>query len=350
MAVTGAVSVIAPKGAVQDVGISLLTFSESPAHQLLVRLLNQSDLASVKLDVSTGGQTVSREVALPPRGSQRNYFIDLPAVGPTIVARIESHDAFAADDSAWLALERAWPRVESRVPLDSAMERMLSVYSIHRTASSQSSRVSLVAGVKDLPADQPGVVLAPASEQPVRLEDLAVTDHAVTRSIGWRQLPLPAGSSAPVGWTVLVRGSSGALVAIKDDAPRRAWVAIPPEAWSSRPEFVIFWTNLLDWVGSGSQSYAAHPMSELTDAWKPVDAGSDVSRPSGLYSDGNLTRAFNTDVPMFRTQPSGSTALPPEIAADSMRSRSLSSECLLSALGILVLAATFWPRSQLASP
>src|SRR5439155_12011640 len=93
---------------------------------------------------------------------------------------------------------------------------------------------------------------------------------------------------------------------------RQEWVALDTDGWSNRPEYVVFWTAVFDWVGQGGEVYTAHSLAELTPDWErvPEVTGTGPARAStqpappieydpapGLYrrSDGPI-RAFNASV------------------------------------------------------
>ena len=88
---------IAPEGAVEDVGIAhLAARSES---QVMVRLRNQSKRDSVPMRITSGGQTMSQIVKLPPAGGTKDVFVDMPkALGETIEVEIEPQDDANVND------------------------------------------------------------------------------------------------------------------------------------------------------------------------------------------------------------------------------------------------------------
>ena len=94
--------------------------------------------------LGVGGQAVTQTIQLPPRDGEVNCFLDLPAVGETIEARISPDDDLPADNVAWLLRQRAWPRIEVRSALPAELARMVDVYQSHRPASEHSARVCVV--------------------------------------------------------------------------------------------------------------------------------------------------------------------------------------------------------------
>ena len=62
---------IAPAGVPQNVDITRVAASISPAPQVMIRLRNQSNLGSCQLAVSSAGQQVTRTIALPARSGEQ---------------------------------------------------------------------------------------------------------------------------------------------------------------------------------------------------------------------------------------------------------------------------------------
>src|SRR6185437_510223 len=65
------------------------------------------------------------------------------------------------------------------------------------------------------------------------------------------------------------------LAAYRTEPHRAVWIGFDSPAWERTPDFVIFWANLLDWVGAGGQGYISHPLTDVNPAWQMVS-------PTGL--------------------------------------------------------------------
>jgi hypothetical protein len=69
--------------------------------------------------------------------------------------------------------------------------------------------------------------------------------------------------------------------------------------WSRRPEFVVFWTNVFDWLGAaGGPEYRGYSVGPLGAGWKRVDGDDGGGEPGlwpGLYERGEdgARRAVN---------------------------------------------------------
>jgi hypothetical protein len=95
------------------------------------------------------------------------------------------------------------------------------------------------------------------------------------------------------------------LVAVRPGPPNQVWVGFNAPDWPNTADYVIFWTNIFDWVGGGSESFVSHEITEWTAEWKPPEPLSDQGTQwPGLYrrSDGAL-RAFNAPDVIFLPPP-----------------------------------------------
>jgi hypothetical protein len=300
---------IAPESDTDDAGISLIAARETPTPQMMVRVLNQSEQDATTLDVITAGQQLRQAIQLPPKGTSRDYFVTPPELGETIEASVAPGGNLAAsdlpaDDRAWLARVARWPAIESGIPLDPAIERMVSVYTRRRPPAEGSATIQIVAAPEDLPAGQRGVVVTSSfADAGTNGASLEVTDHAITRSINWGELPLlPAITDSPAGWEPLVRSGGKAILAAQSEPVRKIWVGFATDQWSTETQFVIFWTNVFDWAGQEGRQFSASTLEERGDDWKPLSGP--VGFPGTYQRDDGSQRAFNTLAEPVREQPS----------------------------------------------
>src|SRR5947199_411356 len=89
---------IAPKSTPENLDIVRLAVATSPRAQAMMRIRNQSSRSSCNVAVTSGGQTVTQTIQLPARDGEANCFLDLPAVGETVEARISPDDDLPADN------------------------------------------------------------------------------------------------------------------------------------------------------------------------------------------------------------------------------------------------------------
>jgi hypothetical protein len=182
-----------------------------------------------------------------------------------------------------------------------------------------------------------------------------VLPHPVTRHVeGEFRLPsAPVREPAPEGWTPVVRVGGKTAVAVREGPARQVWVGLDSPQWAREPGYVVFWTNVFDWVGgAGAPEFRAYPVGPLGAEWKRVD-GADVGAEPGLWpglyeraGDGARRAVNATDV-----------RFPPATAPSDWRGRlraavaradhglALGPGVLATAVACLALAAVFWaPR------
>jgi hypothetical protein len=288
---------VAPEGEISAVWITKLAARETPAAQVMVSVANYSSQKTATLQVMTVGRREGKEIDLPPRGESRDYFVSPAELGETIEASIGIGDGVRdgadAVSRAWLARDARWGRIEGRVPLDPAIARMLEVYGRHRPASAGAPAISIVAATAELSDQQRGVIVPPAfADNADRPSSLDIADHAITRGINWGSLPLvPATTDAPPAFQPLVRVGGKTLLAATETPVRRVWIGFATDQWSTRTQFVIFWTNILDWIGQGGTQFASYPLESSMADWQPMSGPAGFP---GIYkrADGVL-RAFD---------------------------------------------------------
>ncbi|MDB5296440.1 MAG: hypothetical protein JWO31_2423, partial [Phycisphaerales bacterium] len=300
----------------ENVGIRRLAVRRTPTAQAMVRVRRSPGPAasavppvparSVTVRVTTAGRAVDRSVDLPAGGGELNLFVDLPAVGGVVTAELVGNDdSYPADDRADVAAEADGPMIEPAVPVG-PLQRLIDVYATARLPGERSVHVRLMpgpAGSNDAgTSGEPTVWLAAtggptaATAGPVRS-----TAHPIATALGaGADVPIPAAADRLLpsargadvgggGWDVVLSDAAGPLVAVREsagqpgDSPaaRQAWVALAPDGWANRVEYVAFWSALFDWVGradAAGEGMTAHSLDELTPEWRPVDL---APRPPG---------------------------------------------------------------------
>jgi hypothetical protein len=62
--------------------------------------------------------------------------------------------------------------------------------------------------------------------------------------------------------------------------------------WAGSTDFVLFWTNVLDWAGDRHEAYRAHTLEEADARWRPLR--STVRGKPGIYQNAEgAQEAFN---------------------------------------------------------
>jgi hypothetical protein len=222
---------------------------------------------------------------------------------------------------------------------------MVESYAAIRPASASSRRVAIVGSTQDLAADEPGVILA----TPVPVQGaVEVHEHVVTANVGvW---PTSAGGDE-AGWETLVRIGGRQAVGIRDGPPRRAIVGLEAAAWGGTPDFVIFWTNLLDWLADSQPRYVSRQAGEMGSGWTALQPrqGLEPGMWPGIYrrADGELAAIHAGAVSEF-------AAPAPNVAARlaalrdrgplGTTGRAAGPWLLLAAVALVVAAGLVWRK------
>jgi len=270
-----------------DVKMDCLAVRAGRQTQAMVRLLNQSGLATAKLTIRADGKYVgSDEVALPARGEMRNYFLVVPTGVSAVEAEVECNGASRIDHRAQAIRRAAWPIVEATSPLPAELRRMIEVYGRRRPPGDGSKRIAVLSASAVAPEDQPAAIVADDSAVTTvlsNLEPLAVVDSPLTKSVEWETILSRARvSSPPPGeWQPIVAAANVTVVAVRQQPVKRVWVGFQSDEFPHRSDFVVFWSNVFDWLGDGGQSYesaasagpaATRPLAEAQTSAKPLAA------------------------------------------------------------------------------
>ena len=348
---------IAPAMPVHNAGIVHIAARARPSPQVMVRIVNSSNRsARAPLVLRADGREVAQIAIDLPAAGAIDRFMDLPAPGRVLTARLEIDDDLPADNEASLVYERSWPVIEARCPLPPAMQRMVEAYRRLRPAGEGSRRVIIVDDLDMLPLNEPAALI---SRQGAGIEhaaappggDVRCVDHPVTRNVS--RWPAPASRSsaaAAPAWTTLVRHGEAVLLAVREQPARAAWTCLESDRWAATPDFVVFWTNLFNWLGEGAEDYRAYATGPLGAEWSPLEgavAGADNGLWPGIYrrSDG-VMRAVNA--PQVPFGPTGDDAWQRALRrlAQSDGSRRadlpLRTAAVLAALGCLLASAILW--------
>ena len=341
---------IVPETMLQNVGIAAITAREMPSPQVMVSVRNDSAMTEALLQVESTGNKVERRVKLPVRGGNAAYFIDLPKLGDVIEARLQIHDDADADDVAYLVREKRAARIEPRTAIPESLRRMIDVYERVKPPEALSTVVAVVNQKSDLRVDDAGVVIESALAQGDLSGELRIVADPLTAIVNWGAVTLDAkvSASAPEGWTPLVQVGGKTLVAMQENPARKIWVGFDSPAWPRSVDYVVFWTNVFDWLGNGGQTFVSH--SPVMDAsWKregnqPVDIQADTWPGIYVRSDGQK-KAVNA--PFAQAELRGGDEIKLDLQPSGVPGirRELTAEFCLAAMGCTMLAALFWRRS-----
>jgi hypothetical protein len=311
------------------------------------------------LVLQSGDRTVRQNVDLPAAG-QRNLFLNFDPATDTLEARLEGPaDDLEADDRAWLVRHRSWPTLEPRSPLPDELRRMIDVYRRYRPAAEDSPRIAL-GRPGDIKADEPAVLLAPAVGPESAHTDIRPTPHPVITGVDWSGLssgPSLSADHPPEGWTIVLRAGEHALIAVRDGDVRQVWVGFESRAFARTPGYVVFWTNVFNWLGSATGGdFTAGVVGPPLDGArrllpKTLPDHVDPDRWPGVFETPTGKLALNCGRVTFGTT-SGENwstrlaAIPPAIPTGI----DLAPWLALAALTCLAGAAATWERRRLPAP
>ncbi|HUB27843.1 MAG TPA: hypothetical protein VL992_20635, partial [Tepidisphaeraceae bacterium] len=271
-------------------------------------------------------------IQLPPRGAEKNYFINLSAADSIIRAHIAPGGAISADDVFAAVRRQAWPRLEIRTPLAPEIRRMVDVYQRLRPPGPDSQLLPITA------SDSSGACIRippPTAEFNPISASLAIEPSVLTSGIDFSDLAAncTAGDLPNAAdWHILIRSGPRPLLAIRQSPSRQVWIGFHSPAWSATPEFVIFWTKVFDWAGHGADTYSWQP-AHLPDHPAP-----------GLFAHDTL--AINA--PALPLDPPPATNWQRQLQlAESVAppgSPDASRWLLLSSILFLAISAALWPR------
>lgn len=329
-----------------NVGIAHVAARATPSPQVMVRI--HADAPSdVAVAIISDGKRVERVIGAPG-----TTFIDVPRLGNTIEVTLTPSDALSADDRAWLVRETGWPRIEPVAVLPAELARMVEAHRKIRPPRQTGPVVTIVNAINEAASET--VILAPATGRGTGA--IHVVDHPVAANVAWAEVLSDArfGEAAPPGFTPVVAANDRVAVAVRE-TPRQVWVALESSAFARTADYVLFWTNVFDWLGRGGDTFEAHPIGQLGDAWRRVTDGPAGVQPGmwpGIYerSDGTL-RAVNAAAPATSAAPAmydWQQRLAQRLSSPGLGARNLSPYLLLAALTCALGAAVRWPARHAA--
>lgn len=349
---------LTPQQPWRNVGIEHLAWRPLPAGgpggQVLLRLRNDSPLSTAEIELLGDGVSMLKQrLDLPPAGGRRDYFLDI-AVSTTLEARLAAEDDLPADNRAFLARTASWPRLELHGQVRPELQRLVEQYARLRPPGESAARIAITSRAEALPADAPGIIVRdtdpPASAAPPKV---TLADHPIFRSAGelpaalaraWNTTPPPD----PAAWRALLWLDGVPALFIRESPVRQAWVGFAATDFPATAQFVVFWTNLLDWTGQGGADFTSRPLGALDDSLAPFP-GVSHGQP-GIYGDRTRPQAFNLPAVLPpaapRPWPSEILATPTTRGSD----RPLAAALLLGALALAMLSVFRWARANAASP
>ena len=344
---------IAPTRAIENIAIVHLAVRETPHAQVMVTVRNDSAAERAQLSVESAARAVGRAVDLRPRGRRGDYLVDLPSLGRSVRAKLDVADDLSFDNVRFLAKEQAWPRVEIRSAITGGVQRVVEAYQKARPAGEGSAVVAIASTLRP---DERGVLIAEtlgaAVPDGAAHPSLDIREHPITANVAWsridQRLPVERFELPGPGWIPILSANDIPLLAIREEPTRQIWTTLYGADLAKTTDFVILWTNILDWVASGGEKWAAHDAGSLGREWKPLAP----ARPDepGFYrrSDGAL-RALNAASVLLHPRP----AAPVDrkhlnaLLGTLPRGIELLPWLIFASIGCLGLAVVAWPAKRL---
>jgi hypothetical protein len=339
-----------------NVGIVRLAARERPVGQVMVTVRNQSPGTRAELTVSSNGAALRQTIELPPTAGERDYFVDMPRLGQTIATALDVQDDIDADNCAWLVRVNSWPDVEARGNLPPELARVIETYGRLRRADSASKRIIVTATM----SDEPAAILSDGGAARSIAGPLQVVDHPIGSNVEWDDALGPArvGELVGGGWTPLVHAGERVLVAVRERPARQVWVGFDSDTWPRQSSFVIFWTNVFDWLGGGGgggggggEVFVGEPVRQPGTEWRRLDDLSGaITSPAlppapGIWgrTNGDL-RALNAiDIRLDPPLPNDGRAKLAALKTSGVARRAtLAGPALVAALVLTLIASLTW--------
>jgi hypothetical protein len=354
---------IPPETKIENVGIESIGLNAKTNPQAMIRVANESSQQSADLLVRAGGQETKLLIQLPPRGQRQNYFVDLPAGGEIVEAEIASSSAAEINHRAWAVRQGGWPHIQTRGTISAPLQKMIDVYSRHRPAGSESNDV--VVSTQMLSPEISGVIVpdAQAEDDNLDLTDGPQVEAAplATDGVDWATVLRDGTDSDAIqmnpgeNWKPIVSVGRDVVVAVRTEPARQVWFGLHSPTFSSRADFVVFWSEVFDWLGNSGPTYVSQSPQMLDESWKLLQPKriSISSQDNGLFP--GLYQRDDGSLCAISAPPLGSQAaetdwrnkmksLPAEAGDPSLN---LSSGLLLAALGLMYVAAKYWPATKI---
>jgi hypothetical protein len=342
---------------ITNVGIDVLAARATPHAQAMIQLFNQSNQTSAKLIIRADGKIVhSSQVNLPPPGKKQNYFVDLPNAPRVIDAEIQCDDSIKINHRAWLVRQRAWPIIEPAGNLPPELMRMIAVYARHRIPTESSQHIAVTTDPDSISNNIPIAILANDTTKLSTVQPLIIrNDLPDLASIDWPNI-LPGSTISPApgnNWRPIVSANGSVILAIRDTPTRQVWIGFEAKDFARRPDFVIFWTAIFDWLGDAAfPDYIAQKISPLATNWRFQEPANLALSPAdnglipGLYkSTTGALAAVNASTPQIPPSPQhDASAKLKTLIEQPTHTTSIAGPTLLLSITAMAFSVAIWKR------
>ncbi len=94
-----------------------------------------------------------------------------------------------------------------------------------------------------------------------------------TEGVNWDDV-LADATAAHVGpegdWEPVVSAGKFVLVAIREHPVRQVWIGFQAAGFSDRADFVVFWSEIFNWLGKAGPVYSAQTIPSPNGDWVPI--------------------------------------------------------------------------------
>jgi hypothetical protein len=179
----------------------------------------------------------------------------LAAGRPKVASKIKLKPATdLADDQVVTHKQFSWPLVQARGNLSPEVERIIQSYLKLRPPNERSVHVEVSDGSE--PIDAAAVIVAGDVKNKVGGGSLHIEDHPIAANVNWNDvIQNVSAAKTQAGWKPVVMIGNEVLVAVRESPARQVWIGFDSPDWPRTSDFVIFWSNVLDWVGQRGEDY-----------------------------------------------------------------------------------------------
>lgn len=346
----------APAGVMEDVGISRIAASVDPAGgpggQVMVRLVNHSVRQDVELQIRSGGEITVHRVPLAADGRARDEFIDLPSLASQVEARLLVQDSIPLNNAACLVLQGQKVKIEPLFTLPAELGRLAEIYQQQQPPGQSAGIILMARDAASLPSAMMGAVLPPVGDRVSGPVD--ATDHPAVSHVNWGRWSWNlATQSPPADWRPLLTVGGKTAIAAIDHPIRRIWVGLESDEFARDPRFVIFWTDVWDWLAGGKLEYAAQTVHRLSADWHcqaQMDADLLPGLLPGIWQSAGRQLALNAG-DFAWSQATDTAASADRLAAiggsEAAGGFNAGAVLIFLSLSLLGIAALLWPRERL---
>lgn len=283
-----------------NIGIESIAATDQPTPQVMVSVRNDSPATTADLSITSGGHVTTQRIALPARGQTIKVFVDLPGLGETVKARLGEADDLAADNAAFLTRQDrpARPKIRTTVPPELA--RLVDVYDRLHVLSTEAREVDV--STAPLASRTCGVQLVLVAGEASPAQWTVNAEHALLSHVKLPPAAAIATSGPGEGWTVLASIGDRPAVAVREGPTRQVWVGFWSAPWCREVDYVVFWTNLLNWLGGEQSQFTSQTVHALDEGWKTVSTATTGQSLTNPPANPSLTDLLPT-VPAPREMP-----------------------------------------------